>query len=380
MKLHELGQYIFFGSIDKNIYEEEKSITGKSNLRAIKRLTLLTMMLFFLAGIFFLVETGLDVRFVACMFLSGCTGITAYIALGIPYSRAKYCLPVVYTYSGIVLFGTVLLDGVIGRRYSCISFIACTVIFMMTVTDLPWHMFILYSSSEVLMLIASALCKPAGLFKYDFLCIIIFTIANFFLCPYMMQIKFADIMTRRRIEHERDIDSLTQLFHKDVVRRTVNETLALSSFHDCALMFLDVDNFKHFNDTYGHAAGDAILKYIADSIKEGCPDIATIGRYGGDEFIAFLPEVDDVYQLQKTAKGILNLVDDRDRCLRMTDVPECPSLSIGIAVYPSAGRSYKELIQAADKVLYQVKNNGKNNYGIYDTNGNNYMKRTHSEE
>ena len=46
----------------------------------------------------------------------------------------------------------------------------------------------------------------------------------------------------------------------------------------------------------------------------------------------------------------------------------------------SARRSYKELIQAADKVLYQVKNNGKNNYGIYDTNGNNYMKRTHSEE
>lgn len=380
MKLHELGQYIFFGSIDKTIYEEEKSVTGRSNLRAVKRLSLVSMLLFFLAGLFFLAETGLDIRFVTCMFFSGCVGIVAYRAVGIPYSRAKYCLPLVYVYSAIMMIATILLDGVIGKHYSCVTFTACTVIFMMIFTDLPWHMFILSGTAEILMIITSALSKSTKLFEYDLLCIIIFTITNFFLCPYMMQIKFADILTRRRIEHERDIDSLTQLYHKDVVRHTVNETLSLSAFHDCALMFLDVDNFKHFNDTYGHAAGDAILKYIASSIKEGCPDIATIGRYGGDEFIAFLPEVDDIYQLQKTAQGILDLVDDRERCLRITDVPECPSLSIGIAVYPSAGRSYNELVKAADKVLYQVKNNGKNNYGIYDTNGTNYMKRTHLGE
>lgn len=246
---------------------------------------------------------------------------------------------------------------------------------MMTITDVPWRMFILTGSTGFLMLLTSGLNKSGGLFCYDLLNIIVFWSASLFLCPYMMQIKFADILTRRKIEHERDIDALTQLYHKDVVRRTVNETLELSAFHDCALMFLDVDNFKHFNDTYGHAAGDAILKYIADSIREGCPDIATIGRYGGDEFIAFLPEVDDIYQLRGMTRNLLDRVNDHDRCLRATDVPECPTLSIGIAVYPSAGRSYNELVKAADKVLYEVKKNGKNNFMIYDETGTNYLKK-----
>ncbi len=376
-KLHELIQFVLYGSIDKKIYEEAKCVTGKSNLRTLRKLTVVAMILFFLAGIFYLLTAGICGRFVCCMFISGALGIVAYVTLGIPYSRAKYCLPLVYVYSAIILLATVLMCGIINDHVSCVSYIACAVIFMMILTDLPWHMFILAGSTEFLMILTSALNKSTEMFEYDLLNIFIFGVAGLFLCPYMMQIKFADILTRRRIEHERDIDSLTQLYHKDVVRRTVNETLQLSAFHDCALMFLDVDNFKHFNDTYGHAAGDAILKYIADSIRQGCPDIATIGRYGGDEFIAFLPEVDDIYQIQKTAQGILDLVDDRERCLRVTDVPECPSLSIGIAIYPSAGRSYQELVTAADKVLYQVKNSGKNNYGIYDPTGTNYLKKVH---
>lgn len=376
-KLHELRQFVFYGSIDKRIYEEAKSITGKSNLRTVKRLSVVTTFLFFLAGLFYLMVSGICTQFVSCMFISGGLGIVTYIALGIPYSRAKYCLPLVYVYSTMILLSTILLSGIINNHFSCVSFIACSVIFMMMFTDLPWHMFIVAGASAAIMILSSSLTKEMRLFQYDLLNIVIFGAASLFLCPYMMQIKFADILTRRKIERERDMDSLTQLYHKDVVRRTVNETLQLSAFHDCALMFLDVDNFKHFNDTYGHAAGDAILKYIADSIRQGCPDIATIGRYGGDEFIAFLPEVDDVYQLQKTAQGILDLVDDRERCLRITDVPECPSLSIGIAIYPSAGRSYQELVTAADKVLYHVKNSGKNNYGIYDPSGTNYLKKVH---
>lgn len=375
-KLGEFIQFELYGSIDKRIYTEAREITGKSNLRVVKRLSVLTMGLFFLAGMFYLGVKGICPQFVADMFISGANGIIAFIALGIPYSRAKYTLPLVYVYSAMVLISTIVMSG-INYRYSCVSYIACSLIFMMTITDTPWHMFILCGITDLTMLIISYCAEETDLFEYDALCIVIFGAACLFLCPFMMQVKFADILTRRKIERERDMDSLTQLYHKDVVRRTVNETLQLSAFHDSALMFLDVDDFKHFNDTFGHAAGDAILKYIADSIREGCPDIATIGRYGGDEFIAFIPEIDDIYQLQGIAQKILDLVTDRERCLRITDVPECPSLSIGIAVYPSAGRSYNELVKAADKVLYEVKEHGKNNYMISDDSGVHYIKKEH---
>ena len=79
--------------------------------------------------------------------------------------------------------------------------------------------------------------------------------------------------------------------------------------------------------------------------------------------------------MRDIAQRILDLVTDRERCLRITDVPDCPSLSIGIAIYPKAGHSYNELVQAADKILYEVKNHGKNNYMVYGDTGITMIKR-----
>lgn len=374
-KVISLQKFILYGSIDKDIYEEARKETDITNLRTVKRISLLGMLLFFMDGLFSASMHGNNLGFVLDMFFTGAIGIIVFISLGIPEKRAKTALGVVYTFSSLFLFGLLLIDGMVTTKLPSVSFIACLIIFVVAFTDVPWHLFIISGGASILMLIFSYAFKPTELFLTDTVNVILFNMISLYLCPYMMQIKFADILTRRKIENERDMDALTQLYHRDVVRHTVNESLALSAFHDCALMFLDVDNFKHYNDTFGHAAGDAILKYIADSIREGCPDIATVGRYGGDEFIAFIPEIDDVQQVRDIAQKILDLVTDRERCLRITDVPDCPSLSIGIAIYPNAGHSYNELVQAADKILYEVKNHGKNNYMVYGDTGVTMLKR-----
>lgn len=374
-KLASLQKFILYGSIDREIYDEARKETDVTNLRTVKRISIQGMLLFFLNALFSLAMYGNNPGFVLNMFSAGTTGIIVFVALGIPETRAKSSLKLVYTFSTFFLFGLLLIDGLIYTRIPSVCFIGCMIIFVVVFTDVPWHLFVISGSASVLLLIFSAVSKPLNIFLVDVMNVIVFNLIALYLCPYMMQIKFADILTRRKIENERDMDALTQLYHKDVVRHTVNETLALSAFHDCALMFLDVDNFKHFNDTFGHAAGDAILKYIADSIRQGCPDIATIGRYGGDEFIAFIPEIDDVQQVRDIAQKILDLVTNRERCLRITDVPDCPSLSIGIAIYPKAGHSYNELVQAADKILYEVKNHGKNNYMVYGDTGVTMIKR-----
>ena len=374
-RLASLQKFILYGSIDREIYDEARKETDVTNLRTVKRISIQGMLLFFLNALFSLAMYGNNPGFVLNMFSAGTTGIIVFVALGIPETRAKSSLKLVYTFSTFFLFGLLLIDGLIYTRVPSVCFIGCMIIFVVVFTDVPWHLFVISGSASVLLLIFSAVSKPLNIFLVDVMNVIVFNLIALYLCPYMMQIKFADILTRRKIENERDMDALTQLYHKDVVRHTVNETLALSAFHDCALMFLDVDNFKHFNDTFGHAAGDAILKYIADSIRQGCPDIATIGRYGGDEFIAFIPEIDDVQQVRDIAQKILDLVTNRERCLRITDVPDCPSLSIGIAIYPKAGHSYNELVQAADKILYEVKNHGKNNYMVYGDTGVTMIKR-----
>lgn len=374
-RIASLQRFILYGSIDKEIYDEARKETDVTNLRTVKRISVLGMLMFFLNGLFSINMYGNNLGFVLDMFFAGTVGIIVFIALGIPETRAKSALKLVYTFSALFLFGLLLVDGVVNTTVPSVCFIGCLIIFVVVFTDVPWHLFIISGCSSMLLIIFSAACKPMSIFLIDLMDVILFNLISLYLCPYMMQIKFADILTRRKIENERDMDALTQLYHKDVVRHTVNETLALSAFHDCALMFLDVDNFKHFNDTFGHAAGDAILKYIADSIRQGCPDIATVGRYGGDEFIAFIPEIDDVQQVRDIAQRILDLVTDRERCLRITDVPDCPSLSIGIAIYPKAGHSYNELVQAADKILYEVKNHGKNNYMVYGDTGITMIKR-----
>lgn len=129
-----------------------------------------------------------------------------------------------------------------------------------------------------------------------------------------------------------------------------------------ALFFIDMDNFKNINDTFGHFTGDKFLIEVAKSIKEILREEDTLARLGGDEFTVILEDVESVLDIAFVAEKINNrfkspiIVDGREFYT---------GASIGISIYPDDGTTYEELVKAADTAMYQVKESGKNSYQFF---------------
>lgn len=119
-----------------------------------------------------------------------------------------------------------------------------------------------------------------------------------------------------------------------------------------AILMMDLDNFKNYNDKFGHSAGDQILQRLSKLMKEGVRDVDFIGRYGGDEFAAVLPETDANFALV-VAERIRKKVEAENLNPPVT-------LSIGIAVFPTDSRDKKQLIDLADRACYESKELGGN--------------------
>ncbi len=119
-----------------------------------------------------------------------------------------------------------------------------------------------------------------------------------------------------------------------------------------AVLMMDFDNFKSYNDKFGHSAGDNILKRFSILMKEAIRDVDFLGRYGGDEFIAVLPETDANFALA-VAERIRKKIESEN-----LDPPV--TLSIGIAVFPKDSKEKQKLIDLADHACYEAKEMGGN--------------------
>jgi diguanylate cyclase (GGDEF)-like protein len=118
---------------------------------------------------------------------------------------------------------------------------------------------------------------------------------------------------------------------------------------------MDVDNFKYFNDTYGHAAGDRALALTARALREAVRGADIVGRFGGDEFVAILPDTDlsgagpALERIEASMNGHPLALDGVTLRLR---------LSCGVAVYPLHGRHPDDLLRVADAGMYRAKRGG----------------------
>ena len=128
------------------------------------------------------------------------------------------------------------------------------------------------------------------------------------------------------------------------------------------MFFIDLDGFKEVNDSYGHDAGDVLLKELATRLRSGLRKGDIVGRFGGDEFVVLIAEFNDFGQLAAVAQQIINtiaqpLVEGEHEC-RVT-------ASIGIAISPQDGEDTKTLLQNADSAMYRAKEQGRNDFIFY---------------
>jgi diguanylate cyclase (GGDEF)-like protein/PAS domain S-box-containing protein len=129
-----------------------------------------------------------------------------------------------------------------------------------------------------------------------------------------------------------------------------------------AVMFLDLDGFKEINDEHGHELGDLVLQATALRIKAEIRETDTVARIGGDEFIIILSSLPEVVVAERIASG---LIEQIVQPIRVEKAEVVVSASIGISIYPDNGTTAEELIRSADKAMYQIKRQGKNNFGFF---------------
>lgn len=161
----------------------------------------------------------------------------------------------------------------------------------------------------------------------------------------------AECAERERLLHQANQDWLTGLWNRRGLARRVEEFLQKKR-GSCALLMIDLDNFKGINDHCGHPEGDRILMRTAQLLKEYFPSPAQAGRAGGDEFLLFLPLADETAACE--AGEIF--------CKAFRTGATALSCSVGIAVSPSDGADFETLFFAADQAMYRAKAHGKDTW------------------
>lgn len=136
-----------------------------------------------------------------------------------------------------------------------------------------------------------------------------------------------------------------------------------------AVLMLDVDRFKHFNDTYGHPAGDAVLKRLAHILRDSTRDVDTVARYGGEEFLLILPETAGTGAAQVAER--IRTGTEAERFTPDAGSAEIGvTVSIGFAAFPEHARTPETMIEAADQALYRSKEGGRNRVTSAEGPGN----------
>jgi diguanylate cyclase (GGDEF)-like protein len=176
----------------------------------------------------------------------------------------------------------------------------------------------------------------------------------------------ASLNLRARLENQSIRDPLTDLFNRYFMQISLERELARAARRNqtLAVFMIDVDRFKTFNDTYGHAAGDSVLRAIAEvfSMNTRTEDIAC--RYGGEEFTLILPDIAESAAFERA--------EDIRRSVSTLRVPVGKdnfgdlSVSIGVALYPDDADSSDLLLRRADQALYRAKHLGRNRIVMFE--------------
>ena len=168
-----------------------------------------------------------------------------------------------------------------------------------------------------------------------------------------------------RIRQLAHYDTLTGLPNRALFRVRLEQALLLAERGRtrCALLFLDMDRFKHVNDTLGHAVGDQLLREVAQRLSLTVRESDTVARLGGDEFVIILNELTEPQSADLVALKILDSVSKLDR---IGEHEVNVSFSIGIAVYPDDALDMEALIMRADAAMYQAKDSGRNAFVFFD--------------
>lgn len=173
-----------------------------------------------------------------------------------------------------------------------------------------------------------------------------------------------EVREKQRLENKANTDALTGLYNRQYCEKLIIDYFSAPGQNPKAgaLMVMDLDHFKAVNDTLGHLAGDAVLRELSQTLTRQFSSEALIARWGGDEFMVFIPNAKDRNEIARQAE---TLCTSMNRTFSFDQKDYMISISIGIALCETAS-TYKELFKKADEALYIVKRGARNGYKMAD--------------
>lgn len=289
------------------------------------------------------------------------------------YLREKpdWITPITYFSIFAIFVYAIILGTVNSPTITSTTFCVFLIAIPMIIIDRPWRLIIFNAVQVILFCLLSYYIKPREIADVDILNAVSFYFLGAVLNTYMITTKAKELTLKRYIEHDRDTDPLTLIYNKGAVGREITNHLEAGGTG--VFMFVDLDNFKKVNDTYGHAFGDDVLHTFGDCIRRIFRHTDILGRFGGDEFIIFLPHPIEDEVVSTRAQDLLDLMQET---IKIDDTTLDFHASIGIAKCPEDGTTYDEIMARADKALYYAKKNGKNMYMYYENLPEEYLKST----
>ena len=181
-------------------------------------------------------------------------------------------------------------------------------------------------------------------------------------CAYLTSVILQREKMERSIQRLAYFDGLTQLPNRDLFNQQLEHALdkAERNNSNMALLYIDVDNFKYINDSYGHATGDKVLVSVAETLKNSIRESDCLGRLGGDEFVVLLEDIEEPIEVNQIAQKVLSEINANLNISKYNS-----SISVGISMYPDDAQNQADMLRNADTAMYAAKTSGKNKFHFY---------------
>ena len=248
---------------------------------------------------------------------------------------------VCYVFLSTVYLFTAISGTVGSPKQSATSYFILLFVGPLLFIDKPYRMALFLCIMTVIFRSLALHYKEPEIANFDVSNAICYTMLAILLYLLTSRTKADEHRLRWEIAKQRDTDELTKLLTKNAIERKIKQYMELTPSKPAMMLVIDLDNFKHINDTFGHAYGDAVLR---------------------DEFVVFLPGIDDK---QQVVTYVNNLVEMMKAHVRTPESANPVHGSIGIALYPKHASTYEELFKKADEALYASKERGKDRYTFY---------------
>lgn len=282
--------------------------------------------------------------------------LCALVVLGVcavlPRHR-RLVLPACYGFMGILFATAIYISTFNQPYYPGTTFCVFLVVLPLLVIDRPYRLVLFVSGVCVAYLVCSHLCKSSELFTVDLLNCACFFYLSLTVGLLVQNLRINEVVQRKVVERQRDRDGLTGLLNREAFERDARDAILRDGA--CAILFMDIDNFKQINDTCGHVYGDAVIRAVGECIGETLPGHTVAGRYGGDEFILCLGGAANACAARDCAEMLQKAIRDR---IALPGHTGSVTVSIGICM-SSDGVSYDELVRRADDAVYRAKALGK---------------------